>query len=91
MLLSNCPLCLAEAGIQILRDTNNSEIIVFSCKKHGMFSTNHELNVQILNLHKVQARDAAEQLATFERKVLVKTHGGNEPQPYIPLFRSFDD
>ncbi|HCW0193400.1 TPA: hypothetical protein OW273_001575 [Citrobacter freundii] len=91
MLLSQCPLCLSNAGIQVLRATDNSEIIVFSCKKHGMFSISHDLNVQLLNLHSVNARDAADKLALFTKKVLGHTHAEGESQSYVPLFRSFDD
>ncbi|EMO5715219.1 hypothetical protein RVW00_000144 [Enterobacter bugandensis] len=91
MLISMCPICLADAGIQVLRANDNSEIIVYSCKKHGMYSLTHELNLQLLNLHQVNARDAAQKLADFEKKVLRHTHGEGGAQSYAPLFRSFDE
>lgn len=88
MLISMCPICLADAGVQVLRANDNSEIIVYSCKKHGMYSLTHELNLQLLNLH---ARDAALNLEEFEKKVLRHTHGEGGAQSYAPLFRSFDE
>lgn len=91
MLISICPICLSDAGVEVIRANDNSEIIVHSCQKHGKFSTSHELNLQLLNLHKVNARDAAQKLADFEKKVLHHTHGEGASQSYVPLLRSLED
>lgn len=88
MLSSMCPICLADAGVQVLRANDNSEIIVYSCQKHGVFSLTHELNSQLLQFH---ARDAVQKLADFEKKVLRHTQGVSGSQSYAPLFRSFDE
>lgn len=91
MLFSQCPICLFDAGVQVLRPADKSEIIVYTCKNHGIFSVSHDLNNQLMNLHSVNARDAADKLAAFEIKVLGHTHAEGEFQSYTPLFRSFDD